>query len=231
MINFSIIIPVYNEQDNILVLLDEINKNLSNFKNNYEIIVIDDCSTDKTNDLLHNFEFKNLKIIKNITNSGQSYSLRKGIENAMHDIIITIDGDMQNNPNDIPKMLSIYYQNKYMLVGGIRNARKDSILKIFSSFIANFIRKRILNDDCNDTGCSLKIFDKNIFLLFPFFDGIHRFLPALFKGFGYKTFFVNVDHRKRYKGVSKYGTMSRLVWGIRDIYKVLKIIKNKDKYV
>ena len=137
---------------------------------------------------------------------------------------------MQNNPSDIPKMLSIFYQDNYKLVGGIRKNRKDNFFKIFSSYAANFIRRLILKDDCNDTGCSLKIFDREIFLMFPFFDGIHRFLPALFKGFGYKTVFIEVNHRKRHKGISKYGTISRLLWGIRDIYKVLKILKNKDKY-
>ena len=113
------------------------------------------------------------------------------------------------------------------MVGGIRKKRKDNLLKIFSSRIANIIRKLILNDNCDDTGCSLKVFDKNVFMLFPFFDGMHRFLPALFIGHSKKTFFTNVDHRKRIYGKSKYGTFKRLFGGIRDIIKVKKILRNK----
>ena len=113
------------------------------------------------------------------------------------------------------------------LIGGIRRNRKDNFTKIISSKIANSIRSRILNDECIDTGCALKIFDKKIFLSFPFFDGVHRFLPALFKGYGYETLFIDVNHRKRNHGISKYGTMNRLFAGIRDIIKVKKILKTK----
>ena len=113
------------------------------------------------------------------------------------------------------------------LIGGIRRNRKDNFTKIISSKIANFIRSRILRDECEDTGCALKVFDKTIFLSFPFFNGVHRFLPALFKGYGHKTLFVDVNHRKRNHGRSKYGTMNRLFAGIRDILKVNKILKTK----
>ena len=225
--NFSIIIPVYNEQENISILVSEIQETLSNFKKNFEIIIVDDGSKDDTLKIVNNLNQSNIKIIQNLNNHGQSYSIKVGINNANYSTIITIDGDLQNNPADIPKMLSIYIDNDFKLVGGIRKNRKDNKIKLISSFFANYIRKTILKDDCIDTGCSLKIFDKQVFLSFPYFDGMHRFLPALFKGFGHKTFFIDVDHRRRYKGFSKYGTLSRLYWGIRDIYKVLKIIKNK----
>jgi len=111
------------------------------------------------------------------------------------------------------------------LIGGIRANRKDTYFKILASKIANLIRASILKDECIDTGCSLKIFDRNIFLSFPYFDGIHRFLPALFKGYGKRTFFMNVDHRSRLYGTSKYGNFFRMFKGIRDLIKVLKIIK------
>ena len=115
------------------------------------------------------------------------------------------------------KYTKIFLISKYISPG--------TFIKIISSRIANYIRKIVLKDNCNDTGCSLKIFDKNIFLKFPFFDGIHRFLPALFSGYGKKTFFINVDHRPRLHGYSKYGTYGRLFRGIRDLFKVAKIIK------
>ena len=98
-----------------------------------------------------------------------------------------------------------------------------------SSRLANFIRKLILNDNCDDTGCSLKIFDRKTFLKIPFFDGLHRFLPALFSGLGKKTLFINVDHRSRVYGVSKYATIDRLLRGIRDLIKVKKILKDLKK--
>ena len=99
------------------------------------------------------------------------------------------------------------------------------MIKIISSKIANKFRNLILKDDCLDTGCSLKVFDRNTFLKFPFFNGIHRFLPALFRGYGKKTFFIEVDHRSRIYGISKYGTFIRLIRGVRDLIKVVKIIK------
>ena len=196
-------------------------------KNNYEIIFIDDGSTDKSKDILLNLEQKKkIRLIINQKNYGQSYSISKGIKISSFQNIVTIDGDGQNNPKDIPKLLEVYFsKNDFSLVAGIRMNRKDSLLKIFSSRIANKVRSIILHDDCIDTGCSLKVFDKNIFLSFPFFDGLHRFLPALFKGYGKNTFFLEVDHRPRISGISKYGTFDRLFKGVIDIIRVKKIIK------
>ena len=118
--------------------------------------------------------------------------------------------------------------NKVFLLGGLRLNRKDNLWKIVSSKIANRVRKTILQDDCLDTGCSLKIFFKKKYLEIPFFDGNHRFLPALFKGFGKNTLFMEVDHRSRIAGISKYGTLDRLFKGIYDLIKVKNII-NKQR--
>ena len=223
---FSIIIPLYNEEESIKPLIDEILTSLRNYKQ-YEIVLIDDCSNDQTLKIINNINCHiKIKILKNIKRQGQSYSIHKGIESSSFNTIITIDGDGQNNPNDIPKLINKYNQNNQIyLVGGIRVNRKDSLIKVLSSKIANKIRSSILKDSCKDTGCSLKVFDKTIFLNFPFFDGIHRFLPALFKGFGYKTMFINVEHRPRMHGRSKYGTFLRLIAGIKDIIRVKKMIK------
>ena len=223
---FSIVIPIYNESENILNLLDEIYVNLKKF-NNYEIILVNDCSTDNTLDVIKKISDQKIKLVNNIKNYGQSYSIHRGIKLSFYNIIITIDGDGQNDPADIPKLLEIYLSKKDIeLVGGLRLKRRDTIIKIISSKIANNIRSFILNDDCKDTGCSLKIFNRKIFLDFPYFDGIHRFLPALFKGYGYKTLFISVSHRKRKYGFSKYGTIKRLFKGLRDMIKVKKILKN-----
>ena len=231
MTNFSVVVPLFNEEQNIETLVNEIFLSLKNY-NNFELILVDDASTDKTGYILNNLKnknFKNIKIIKNKQNLGQSSALLEGIRFAENKIIVTIDGDGQNNPKDIPILLDKYVSDENLfLVGGIRKKRKDSYVKIISSKIANSIRSFVLDDDCTDTGCSLKVFDKEIFISFTFFDGIHRFMPALFKGCGKKTYFLNVDHRKRMHGYSKYGTFDRLFCGIRDLIKVAKII-NKFK--
>lgn len=230
---FSIIIPIYNEAENILKLVREIIKTLEN-NYLYEIIIVDDFSNDKTEEILKSSYFSDCQIIRHKKNKGQSESIRTGILLSKYNSIITLDGDLQNDPSDIPKLIDIY-QNKeinYDLVGGVRKKRMDNLIKKISSLFANYVRKFILNDDCNDTGCGLKIFTKRIFLEFPFFNGIHRFLPALFKGYGYNTIFINVNHRKRVAGLSKYGTLTRLYFGIIDIIKVKKIINNqKAKHV
>ncbi len=223
---FSIVIPVYNEEANIKKLIIEIIK--LNFKN-YELIIIDDASSDRTFELIENFQAKNLRIIRHKRNLGQSSSIRTGIINSMYKTIVTMDGDGQNDPKDIFKLLDIYFLNeKIKLVGGIRTKRKDSFIKKISSKIANSIRSYILDDNCKDTGCSLKIFDKDIFLSFEFFNGIHRFLPAYFKGYGFKTKFINVNHRERQFGVSKYNTLNRAIQGIKDLQMVYKHLKKKN---
>ncbi len=231
--NFSIVIPVFNEELNIEVLIEEIFLSLQNNKYNFEVILVNDASTDSSLEVISNLQkkFPNiLKVINNNQNSGQSYSITKGIKTALNDTIVTIDGDGQNNPKDIPVLLNKFFSDEFLfLVGGIRVKRKDNFIKIISSKIANSFRKALLNDDCDDTGCSLKVFDKKIFIEFPFFNGIHRFLPALFKGYGKKTFFIKVDHRKRKYGNSKYGTFARLFYGIKDLIRVAKIIKEFNK--
>ena len=230
--NFSIVIPIYNESNNIITLIEEILENLNNL-NNFEIIIVDDYSEDNSYEIIKNYlnekNFKNIKIVKNKVNLGQSHSILAGIKKSKFETIITLDGDLQNNPKDIPNLLNIYFSDdEISLVGGIRNKRRDKNIKILTSKVANFTRRLILKDDCKDTGCALKIFDKNTFLDFPFFNGIHRFLPALFKGHGKKTIFVNVDHRPRISGKSNYGTFKRFFLGIFHMFKVFIII-NKIK--
>ena len=226
---FSIVIPVFNEENNLASLINEIKNSLINY-DEFEIIVVNDFSNDNTQRILEKEKkYLNFKIINNEKNYGQSFSILRGIKKSKYNTIVTLDGDGQNNPYDIPKLIELYDQNSdIFLVGGIRSKRQDNITKIISSRIANFVRSKFLQDGCKDTGCSLKVFDKDIFLNFEFFDGIHRFLPALFRGFGYKTLFISVDHRKRKYGISKYGTFLRLFNGLKDMIKVKKMI-NKNK--
>lgn len=229
---FSIVIPCYNEQDNIVILLDEIYNNLKNYNFSYEVIIVDDASNDKSVSIINDYKKKNkfnINLILNKINLGQSFSTINGVKASKYSTIVTIDGDGQNNPSDILELIDLFKKSNLSLLGGIRYKRKDSYLKKISSIIANNIRKKILNDDCDDTGCSLKVFNKEIFLQFPEFDGLHRFLPAFFKGYGYKTDFVEVNHRQRIFGKSKYGTFLRLFKGIIDLTKVYFIIKKVKK--
>ena len=224
----SIIIPIYNEEKNIKNLIEEIFS--TNLKYEFEIILVNDCSSDNSKKICENFlSNKNFFLINNDVNIGQSKSIFTGIKESKFKIICTLDGDGQNDPKDIPKLFEIYKKNLDVnLVSGIRVNRKDSYIKKISSILANKIRRKILNDDCDDTGCSLKVFNKEIFLSFPFFDGIHRFLPALFKGYRYKCLFIIVNHRNRKFGKSNYGTFGRLFKGIIDIYRVKKIIQKRN---
>lgn len=222
--DFSIVIPCFNESSNIPNLLNEIKYELSEF--NYEIIIVDDYSSDNSVEVIKKFD-NNIVIIENYSNQGQSFSISEGVKCSKSNTIITLDCDGQNNPKDIKKLFSIYKNNSDIkLVGGLRLRRIDSYVKIFSSKVANAIRKFFLKDDCIDSGCGLKVFDKEIFLRLPFFNGIHRFLPALYKGKNCSTHFTSVDHRARKFGNSKYGTMKRAFNGIIDLIKVYYIIKS-----
>jgi len=229
--NFSIVIPVYNEEDNIVDLIIEIYKVLKNYKNKFEIIVVDDNSTDNTHKKLNSNKDKyQIKYLYNSENKGQSFSIHYGIKESKYNTIITIDGDGQNNPINIIDLLKKYFSNSYKLVYGVRIKRKDNFIKKFSSFIANRIRSFILKDNCVDTGCSLKIFDKKTFLKIPYFNGMHRFIPALFIALNSNITSVPVDHRYRKFGISKYGTIDRLYKGIIDMFFVIRIIKILNKY-
>lgn len=224
---FSIVIPVYNESCCISNLLIEIENSLKDLYD-YEIIIVNDSSTDNTLEILEKLKTQyKLIILTNKKNLGQSHSILKGVNKSIFETIVTMDGDGQNNPNDIPTLVDKYFSTNCDLVSGIRKIRQDSFVKIFSSKIANFVRSKYLNDDCKDTGCALKVFNRKTFLYFPFFNGIHRFLPALFKGYGKEVIFLDVDHRIRKGGKSKYGTLNRLFKGLKDMFYVKKIIKNK----
>ena len=222
---YSLVIPVFNEEKNICKLLDDILIILKDFL--FEIIVVDDGSAGKTIEAILNKNYqKNVKIISLNKNYGQSYALYEGVKKSKYENIITIDGDNQNDPRDILKLISYYKPNKNInLVSGVRQKRVDSISKVVSSKIANYIRSKYLGDHCPDTGCSLKIFSKNIFLKIDYFNGIHRFIPSFFEQFGINCKYIPVNHRKRYYGKSNYNNFSRMLQGISDLQKVKKILK------
>ena len=198
----SIIIPIYNEEENVQILhqelLDVCNKNGFNF----EIIIIDDGSTD--NSFSRMTELNPVKIIRFRKNFGQTAAIDAGIKHARHDYIITMDGDCQNDPHDIPKMIEYLERNHLDVVSGWRRNRKDKPIKKFLSRGAAITRKMIVKDEINDSGCTLKIYRKECFKGMSLYGEMHRFIPALLLRSGFKIGEIPVNHRFRYSGVSKY---------------------------
>ncbi|MGV6853300.1 MAG: glycosyltransferase family 2 protein [bacterium] len=215
----TVVIPVYNEQDNVVMLAREVDNALKSYPN-YELVYVDDGSSDETIQAINTIQLKNgrLTLVKHLQNAGQSTALLSGIRVAKSETIATLDGDGQNDPNDIPELLEIYKNRESrLLVAGNRAKRDDTWVRRMSSRVANHVRMRLLKDECLDTGCSLKLFDRDIFLSLPHFNHLHRFMPALFKRAGCKIINVPVNHRARHAGESKYGIGNRLFVGIKDL--------------
>ena len=225
--NISIVIPVLNEERNIVNLIKEIKKNLEK-KIKYEIIIVDDGSSDNTHNVLLKYLKKNNKVLvfKHKKNYGQSVSLRTGIMQTSSNYIVTLDGDGQNDPRDILKLLKNFETDKeFMMVIGNRVKRIDNFARRLASRAAFKIRKFILKDETPDTGCAIKVFKKEDFLKLPFFNHIHRFLPFLFNSFKGKVISIQVNHRARINGYSKYSNFQRFLVGISDIFGVIWLRK------
>ena len=219
--DLSVVIPVCNEEESIGILIEEITQALAQ-KYQHEIIVVDDGSTDKTLEVLLKIkkDLPTLRVIKHLQNSGQSTAVRTGVQYANSNWIATLDGDGQNDPADIPNLYNeLVSQNldPWLVVAGYRKKRKDTWLKRMSSKYANSIRDRLLRDGTPDTGCGLKVFSRDNFLALPYFDHMHRYIPALFQRQGGRVVSVEVNHRHRTQGTSKYGFHNRLWVGIVDI--------------
>ena len=219
--SLSIVVPVRNEEDNIADLISEIRKSLKN-KINYEIIYVDDGSTDQTYKNLISLQkiYKELRVIRHQKSCGQTTAVRTGVKHAKFNWIATLDGDGQNNPADIPQLLKALKGGVELVGGNRRHSRRDTWIKRISSVIANGVRSRLLQDDTPDTGCGLKLFSRDAFLDLPYFDHMHRFLPALIKRRGGLIVSVPVSHRPRSHGQSNYGTIDRLLVGIVDLFGV-----------
>lgn len=216
----SVVVPVKNEQDNVVSLIAEIDAALSKVK--HEIIYVNDGSTDATLSTLKQLQkkYKQLRVISHQQSCGQSTAVRTGVKFARYDWVATLDGDGQNNPADIPKLIDAVSEGVELVGGNRRLSRRDTFIKRISSVIANTVRSAMLRDDTPDTGCGLKLFQREAFLDLPYFDHMHRFLPALIKRRGGKIVSVHVQHRNREHGKSNYGTIDRLIVGIVDLFGV-----------
>ena len=227
----SIVVPVHNEAENIVSLIQEIVNAMSQAEA-YEIIYVDDGSKDQTPEVLKQAlqDFKNLRVIHHQTSCGQSTAVHSGVKAARYPWIATLDGDGQNDPTDIPNLYQVLIKQKetisnLSMVAGWRNKRYDSEWRLFSSKVANAIRSKLLGDHTPDTGCGLKVFSRECFLNLPYFNHMHRFLPALIIRAGGQVISEPVSHRSRVNGVSNYGTLDRLWAGITDICGVIWLQK------
>ncbi len=226
---FSLVIPVYNEEDNIRSLIEEIN-NVIPSSMCLEVVIVDDASTDDTCEIIKNtIKIKSkipLHLIRHQKNYGQSAGLLSGVRAASCNTIVTMDGDCQNDPKDMIKMLELSNDlvDPYLVIGH-RYKRQDTLSRKIASHIARKARKYLLGDITPDTGCSLKVFSKKTFLDLPYFDHMHRFIPALVKRASGEIISVNVNHRARKYGKSKYSNWRRFKVGIIDLLAVIWLIR------
>ncbi|MBC7991600.1 MAG: glycosyltransferase family 2 protein [Luteimonas sp.] len=231
----SVVVPVFNEQNNVAPLVREIVAVLRGRADGgaFEIVYVDDQSRDGTHDVLVRLksEIPELRVLRHTTQSGQSTAIRNGVKAARGAWIATLDGDGQNDPADIPKLLAARdaATPDTKMIAGWRVHRQDSGSKRWASKWANKIRARMLRDDTPDTGCGTKLFERAAFLDLPYFDHMHRYLPALMQRAGWRTISVPVNHRARATGTSKYNNLNRALVGIRDLRGVVWLIRRNKR--
>ena len=227
-LTLSVVVPVHNEADNVGPLAEEIHAALEG-RIDFEILFVDDASSDDTPLRLSSLaqRYPRLRVLRHLANAGQSTALLSGVRHARGALVATLDGDGQNDPADIPALLARWQDERRaggtgpLLVAGWRAARRDTWIRRLSSRIDNGVRRRVLGDGTPDTGCGLKLFRRDDFLALPYFDHLHRFLPALVIRHGGRVVSVPVNHRPRLRGQSHYGIGNRLFVGIVDMAGVL----------
>lgn len=229
----SVVIPVCNEAENVAPLAREIHAAL-NGRVEFEVIFVDDGSTDVTAAevvKVRSESVPQIRLLRHSQRSGQSAAVRTGVRAARGAWIATLDGDGQNDPADIPNLLAALQaqgsDGRLKLIMGNRTTRKDTWLRRLSSRVANGVRGSMLSDGTPDTGCGIKLFERQLFLELPHFNHMHRFLPALVQRAGMKVVSVPVGHRPRTRGTSKYGLHNRLWVGIVDLFGVMWLIKRR----
>ena len=242
----SIVIPMYNEAENISPLFTEI-VNALTFLHTYEVVFVDDSSCDDTVEHVRKLSYTDpdgyrIRLIRHGQRRGKSAALLSGVRFAHGDWIVMLDADGQQDPRDIPLFLDCITQAHdplLALVSGIRIKRNDSWQKRFGSRLANLIRKNVLRDGCADSGCSLQLYRREVFLDLPYFSSLHRFLPALFQAYGYHVHYITVTHRARRYGQSKYDLLGRGLISMIDLLGVLWLthrvaswpIDSKEEYL
>lgn len=221
----SVVIPLFNEEENLPVLQRELAAALAEFS--HEIVFVDDASRDGTRARIR--RGPEVRVLEFEKNAGQSAAMYAGIHAARGGVIVLLDGDLQNDPADIPKLLA-EIDRGFDLVCGYRAKRKDTLVKKITSRVANFVRSRFTRDGVRDTGCTLKAMRRECAQTLVPFYGMHRFIPALVKGAGYKLVEIPVNHRPRKFGVSKYSLGNRAIKATVDMFGVRWLLSRQLKY-
>jgi len=221
----SVIVPLFNEEENVSILQSELNATLGGI--DHEIIFVDDGSVDRTVERI--VAGQNIRVIRFGKNAGQSAAIYAGLEAARGAIAVLIDGDLQNDPTDIPRLLAEIDRGAD-LVCGYRAQRKDTLVKRLTSRIANFVRSRFTKDGVRDTGCTLKAMRCECANVLVPFKGMHRFIPALVKAAGYRLVEIPVNHRPRRFGHSKYGLGNRALRATIDMFGVRWLLSRRLNY-
>ena len=216
-VDISVVIPVFNEQENLEPLIVELEQELNRLSLQYEIVCVDDRSTDQSLQKLQALQRGHpyLRVIRHLVNSGESAGQATGFAFSQGDVIITMDADQQNDPADIPAMLKALHSD-IVAVCGVRRIREDDWIRRLSSKIANRFRNAITGDQISDAGCTFRALRRSALRELPVFNGLHRFLPTILRLQGYRVVEIAVNHRQRTRGTSKYGVGNRLFRGILD---------------
>ena len=220
----SVVIAVFNEAENVAAVARETLGALEAraAKDSFEIVFVDDGSTDATVANLKALNDPRIVVVRHLGRCGKSQAVRTGVLASRGRWIGTMDGDGQDDPVDVAKMYDLALKaGGSPLVAGVRRRRHDPASRLVATRIANGLRQSLLNDGCPDTGCGLKLFERDAFLVLPVFEGQHRFLPALFKTYGHPLILHDVNHRARSAGVSKYSNIGRALVGIVDLFGVV----------
>ena len=233
MTSVSIVVPMRNEAGNLARLARGIAEACADL-DGFEIIIVDDGSSDETAQIARDLaaEIPQLRLVQHGQSGGQSAAVHSGVQAATAPIICTLDGDGQNPPSELPKLFTPLLQDQtgqLALVAGQRVGRQDTMSKRLASRFANGLRARLLKDGTRDTGCGLKGFRRDAFLALPYFDHMHRYLPALFKRDGWQIKLVDVSHEERHSGRSNYSNLQRGLVGIYDLIGVAWLIRRRKK--
>ncbi|NME35645.1 MULTISPECIES: glycosyltransferase family 2 protein [Fusobacterium] len=226
----SVVAPVYNEKDNISRFIEKVENSLKKGFDSYEIILVNDGSTDGSKEILNEEAKKNghVKVYHFTKNNGQTAALDFAFKKASGDLVLMMDSDLQTDPKDVYTLLP--YIKEYDMVNGKRETREDGLKRKISSIVGNSVRNYITGDDIKDTGCPLKLFKKEVVKSFYLYEGMHRFLPTLAKINGFKVVEIPVKHYDREFGYSKYGVFNRLFKGLKDAFAVRWMKKRRLRY-